>query len=141
MEAYGCQVAKAVITSDERQAICDNIKDILALDVDLLITTAGLSVDPDDVTRQGLLDAGVVDLRYGAPVLPGNMTLLARINQVEVIGVPACALYHKTTAFDLLLPRVLARQEITNQDLAKLGHGGMCLDCKSCTFPDCQFGK
>jgi len=104
VEAYGCKVVKAAIVRDDRKAICDNIKDLLAWDVDLLVTTAGLSVDPDDVTRQGLLDAGAVDLQYGTPILPGNMTLLARINQVQVVGVPACALYHKTTSFDLLLP-------------------------------------
>ena len=141
VEAYGCKVIKAVITNDDPAAICEKVKEILACNVDLLITTAGLSVDPDDVTRQGLMDAGAVDLRYGTPILPGNMTLLSRINQVQVMGVPACALFHKTTSFDLLLPRLLARMEITTQDLAKMGHGGMCLECKSCTFPDCRFGK
>ena len=141
VEAYGCKVVKAVIVRDDRKELCDNIKDILTCDVDLLVTTAGLSVDPDDVTYQGLLDAGAVDLRYGIPVLPGNMTLLGHINQVQVIGVPACALYYKTTSFDLLLPRLLADMEVTNQDLAKMGHGGMCLTCSRCTFPDCPFGK
>lgn len=141
VEAFGCKVVTTAITSDDPEAIRDNVRDILARGVDLLITTAGLSVDPDDVTRQGLLDAGAVDLRYGAPILPGNMTLLARIDRVQVMGVPACALYHKTTSFDLLLPRLLARMEITSHDLSKMGHGGMCLDCKSCTFPDCAFGK
>ena len=141
VEAYGCQVVKAVIVPDDREAICENVKDLLAHDVDLVITTAGLSVDPDDVTRRGLLDAGVVNLRYGAPVLPGNMTLLARIGRVQVIGVPACALYHKTTSFDLLLPRLLAGMDIEDQDLAKMGHGAMCLDCSPCTFPKCSFGK
>ncbi|MFC1895491.1 FmdE family protein [Thermodesulfobacteriota bacterium] len=141
VEAYGCRVVKAVIVRDNCREICDSIKDLLACDVDLLVTTAGLSVDPDDVTRQGLLDAGAVDLQYGTPILPGNMTLLARINQVQVAGVPACALYHKTTSFDLLLPRLLAGMKITNQDLARMGHGGMCLACTSCTFPDCPFGK
>ena len=72
------------------------------------MTTAGLSVDPDDVTRQGLMDAGATDMLYGAPILPGAMTLLARIGGVQVMGVPACALYFKTTSFDLLLPRLLA---------------------------------
>ncbi|RJQ85058.1 MAG: trehalose-binding protein [Desulfobacteraceae bacterium] len=141
VEAYGCKVVHTAIASDDRKAICDNIEDILTSDVDLLITTAGLSVDPDDVTRPALLEAGAVDLQYGAPILPGNMTLLARIDHVRVIGVPACALYHKRTSFDLLLPRLLARMEITSRDLAKMGYGGMCLECKACTFPDCTFGK
>ncbi len=105
------------------------------------MTTAGLSVDPDDVTRQGLLEAGATDLSYGAPILPGAMTLLARIGPVQVMGVPACALYFKTTSFDLLLPRLLAGRFPTRRDLAQLGHGAFCLECKSCTFPKCPFGK
>jgi formylmethanofuran dehydrogenase subunit E len=139
--AYGCSVAKAVIVPDDRRAISDSVKDLLTRNVDLLVTTAGLSVDPDDVTRQGLIDAGVLNLRYGAPILPGNMTLLADIDRTRIIGVPACALYHKITSFDLLLPRLLAGLEVTNRDLAGMGHGGMCLDCKPCTFPKCTFGK
>ena len=107
---------------------------------DLLVTTAGLSVDPDDVTRQGLIDAGAKDILYGAPIIPGAMILLARIGSVQVMGVPACALYFKTTGFDLLLPRMLADLDTTRRDLARLGHGAFCLGCKTCTFPKCPFG-
>ena len=141
VEAYGCSVEMSVITADDTRAISDNIRNLLSLNVDLIVTTAGLSVDPDDVTRQGLIDAGCRNLRYGAPILPGNMTLLADIESVQVIGAPACALYHNTTSFDLLLPRLLAGIQIGNKDLAQMGHGGMCLDCDICTFPDCTFGK
>jgi formylmethanofuran dehydrogenase subunit E len=125
---------------DDRQAICKGVHQLMEKGADLLITTAGLSVDPDDVTRQGLLDAGATDMLYGAPVIPGAMTLLARIGNVRIMGVPACALYFKTTSFDLLLPRILAGLAIRRQDLAKLGHGAFCLACKACTFPKCPFG-
>jgi len=137
---YECELVRALIVPDEREAISAGVRELLDAEADLLVTTAGLSVDPDDVTRQGLLDAGATDLLYGAPILPGAMTLLARIGPVRVMGVPACALYFKTTSFDLLLPRVLAGVEITRQDLAKLGHGSFCLECKRCTFPKCPFG-
>jgi formylmethanofuran dehydrogenase subunit E len=70
------------------------------------------------------------------------MTLLARIGPVQVMGVPACALYFKTTSLDLLLPRLLAGLTITRHDLARLANGAFCLDCKVCTFPNkCPFGK
>lgn len=108
---------------------------------DLVITTAGLSVDPDDVTRQGLEDAGARNILYGIPVLPGAMTLIARIGSVPVLGVPACALYFKTTSLDLLLPRILAGIPITRRDLAQMAEGGFCLNCKQCTYPKCPFGK
>ncbi len=140
VEAFKCRVVKAVIVPDDRMAIADGVKDLLREGTDLLVTTAGLSVDPDDVTRHGLVDAGATDMLYGAPVLPGAMTLLARIGSVQVLGVPACALYFKTTSFDLLFPRLLAGREIDRRDLAKLGHGSYCLECKTCTFPKCPFG-
>jgi formylmethanofuran dehydrogenase subunit E len=136
-----CQVVWQDVVPDDRAAIADAVAAAQQSQIDLLVTTAGLSVDPDDVTRQGLLDAGATRLRYGAPVLPGAMLLLAQIGAVQVIGVPACALYHKATSFDLVLPRLLAGIDITRRDLARLAEGGFCLGCKTCTFPKCGFGK
>ena len=141
VKKLGCCVICALIVPDDREAICSGIKSLIDKRVELIVTTAGLSVDPDDVTRQGLIDAGAENILYGAPVLPGAMSLLARRGPVQVIGVPACALYYKTTAFDLLLPRVLAGVKITRLDLARMGHGAFCLGCKVCKFPRCPFGK
>ena len=142
VEHFGGQVLKSLIVPDDRRAIGEGVRELLDGGIDLLVTTAGLSVDPDDVTRQGLADAGATDMLYGAPIIPGAMTLLAKIGPVQVMGVPACALYFKTTSFDLLLPRLLAGLEITRRDLARLANGAFCLDCKVCTFPQkCPFGK
>ncbi len=141
VERFAGEVVCSEIVPDDRSAISRGIAELLAAGADLIVTTAGLSVDPDDVTRHGLADAGATDMLYGAPVLPGAMILLARIGSVQVIGVPACALYFKTTSLDLLLPRLLAGVPITRRDLARLGHGALCLECKSCTFPKCPFGK
>ena len=131
----------SLIVPDDRKAISDSILKLINKGSELIITTAGLSVDPDDVTRQGLIDAGVEDILYGVPVLPGAMSLLAHIGEVQVIGVPACALYYKTTAFDLFLPRILADVKITRKDLADMGHGAFCLECNVCRYPRCPFGK
>ncbi len=141
VEKLGSRVVDAVIAPDKREAIQKGIQRLLDAGADLIVTTAGLSVDPDDVTRQGLMDAGVQDMLYGVPVLPGAMTVIARIGAVPVFGVPACALYFKTTSLDLLLPRLLAGLSITRRDLAQLADGGFCLNCKKCTYPKCPFGK
>ena len=141
VEGYGCRVVKAIVVPDERDAIRQGVEDLLNAGARLVVTTAGLSVDPDDVTRKGLQDAGATDMRYGAPILPGAMTLLAKIGGVRVIGVPACALYFKRTSFDLLLPRLLAGLEVTRRDLARLANGALCLECQNCSFPKCPFGK
>jgi formylmethanofuran dehydrogenase subunit E len=141
VERLGSTVVGARIVPDDRAAIADGVRSLLDAGADLIVTTAGLSVDPDDVTRPALIDAGMTDALYGLPVLPGTMSLVGRIGRAQVLGVPACALFFKVTGFDLLLPRLLAGQTLTRRDLAAYGEGGFCLQCKSCTFPKCPFGK
>lgn len=144
-EALGSKVTAARITPDNQSAIAEGVRELLAAGCDMIVTTAGLSVDPDDVTRAGLVDVGLTDALYGMPILPGAMSLVGRLvhdgQSVPVLGVPACALFHRTTSLDLLLPRLLAGQELTRRDLADFAEGSYCLGCKVCTFPKCPFGK
>jgi len=111
VQRYDCEVVQAQVVPDDREAIRVGIMDLVQSGADLVVTTAGLSVDPDDVTRLGLLDAGVTEMTYGAPVLPGAMTLLARLGAVQIIGVPACALYFKTTSFRPVAAQVAGRSQ------------------------------
>ncbi|OGR39263.1 MAG: trehalose-binding protein [Desulfovibrionales bacterium GWA2_65_9] len=138
--ALGASITRTLFAPDDAAQISDCVRSLLVAGSDIIITTAGMSVDPDDVTRRGLAEAGALDLLYGAPFLPGTMLLLGRIGDAKLIGVPACALFFKTTSLDLVLPRILAGLEITRNDLARMGHGGMCMECKTCTFPKCPFG-
>jgi formylmethanofuran dehydrogenase subunit E len=140
-EALGSTVVGVEFAPDDRQAIADGVRRLLDLGADLIVTTAGLSVDPDDVTRGGLDDAGLTDTLYGAPLLPGAMTLVGRIGDAQVLGVPACALFFKTTSLDVILPRLLAGVRLTRRDLARLAEGGLCLQCNTCTYPKCTFAK
>ena len=139
--SFGGTIAKTLVRPDDAAQIACAARELEQLGCDLIITTAGLSVDPDDVTRHGLVAAGLTEMLYGIPVLPGAMTLVGRIGRARVLGVPACALFHKTTSLDILLPRLLADLPITRSDVAKLGNGGMCMECKSCTYPKCPFGS
>ncbi len=140
-EALNSRVVKTCFAPDDAEKIKIAVHELIAAGADLIITTAGMSVDPDDVTRKALLEAGLTDMLFGIPVLPGTMTLIGRIGNVQILGVPACALYYKTTGIDLLLPRLLANQKITRLDLARLGHGGLCMGCKSCVYSKCPFGR
>ena len=97
--------------------------------------SGGMSVDPDDVTRQGIRAAGAGEMHYGAAVLPGAMFLVAYIGDIPLLGVPACGLYHRITVLDLVLPRILAGEKIGKAELAFLGHGGLCKDCHRMHLP------
>lgn len=137
----GCEVTETAIVPDEREAIRDAATAMLDAGCELIVTTAGMSVDPDDVTRAGLIDAGLQNDLFGVPMLPGTMTLVGKLRNIPIIGVPACALFYKTTAFDVVLPHLLAGKELSRKDLAALAEGGFCMNCKTCSFPKCPFGK
>ncbi len=141
LESYHCPISRIVFAPDDADFIARAIRSLISEGAELIVTTGGLSVDPDDVTRTGVMRAGATELLYGSAVLPGAMVLVARVNTVPVIGIPACGMYHHNTIFDLILPRVLAGEELCRTDLAVLGHGGLCLECEVCRFPLCPFGK
>lgn len=142
---YSCDILRTAIVPDDRQKIAAEVQRMKDAGIDLLVTTGGMSVDPGDVTRPALLDAGLTDMLYGMPVLPGAMAMVGRMESpngdIQVMGVPACALFFKNTVFDLLLPRLLAGRRITRGELARLGEGGYCMTCSVCTYPKCGFGK
>lgn len=141
VEALGGQVAEVVFLPDDEARIAQTARRLVDEGANLLITTGGMSVDPDDRTRFGLTRAGVRDMIYGSSVLPGAMFLIGYLEGVPVMGIPACGIFAAATVFDLIYPRVLAGEPITRQEIAVLGHGGLCLQCKQCSYPRCPFGK
>ncbi|MCG6911077.1 MAG: molybdopterin-binding protein [Deltaproteobacteria bacterium] len=141
LASYGSTLADVAILPDDGERIAATVRDYLDSGLDMIITTGGMSVDPDDVTRYGIRQAGVEAFYYGSGVLPGAMFQLAYREDVPIVGIPACALYHEATIFDLVLPRLLAGERLGRRDLAALSHGGMCLNCPTCRFPKCTFGK
>jgi hypothetical protein len=184
IEEYGGEVAGVYFAPDDESYIEARLRELIDSGCDLLISTGGMSVDPDDVTRFAIRNLGAADIAYGSAVLPGAMFLVAYIEKgsrgqgakdsseenaqpleplpsgqagsnprtpafrtgrlescIPVLGIPACGMYHKTTVFDLMLPRVLAGERIGREELAELGHGGFCMNCEVCRYPVCPFGK
>jgi molybdenum cofactor synthesis domain-containing protein len=146
IEEYGGEILALHYAPDDAGFIEGKLRELLAAGADLLITTGGMSVDPDDVTRFAVKNLGVTGLCYGSAVLPGAMFMVAYAAvsgcaDVPILGIPACGMYSKTTVFDLVLPRVLSGERIGRSELAEMGHGGLCMNCKECRYPVCPFGK
>ncbi len=139
---YGSEMTQHFILADDHVRITETIRQAIEAGAEMVICTGGMSVDPDDRTPLAIKNSGAQIISYGSPVLPGAMFLLAyAAGNIPVMGLPGCVMYAKRTIFDLILPRILADVPVTAADLAALGHGGLCLDCAVCTFPNCGFGK
>lgn len=139
---YDTEVLGQTIVNDDPQNIANCIKQFIDKGAEIVVCTGGMSVDPDDTTPTAIKSVGTELISYGAPVLPGAMFLLAYTEMgISVLGLPGCVMYAKRTIFDLVLPRVLADEKLTAEDLSLLGIGGLCLNCATCCFPNCGFGK
>ena len=140
LAVYGCEMAFHKVCDDDPAGITAAILEAKAAGCELIFTTGGMSVDPDDRTPLAIRNTGAEIITYGAPVLPGAMFLVSYLDGVPVCGLPGCVMYAKRTIFDLLLPRLLADDPITAEDIARLGEGGLCLGCAECHWPNCGFG-
>jgi molybdenum cofactor synthesis domain-containing protein len=141
IEDLGSQVHEVTFVPDDTIQIQQAVERNLAEGCNLILVSGGMSVDPDDVTRKAIYQSGADEIHYGAAVLPGSMFMVAYRNNIPIIGIPACGLHHRITVLDLVLPRILSGERVGKKELAFLGHGGLCLDCKPCVYPHCPFGK
>ena len=139
--SLGSRVMGNVKVSDDVGMTVKAIHDFIQKGADMIALTGGMSVDPDDQTPASIRAAGGEVIVYGAPVLPGAMFMLAYVQNIPVIGLPGCVMYHQTSIFDLVVPRLLAGESVTRDDIVAMGHGGFCSNCDTCRFPICPFGK
>ena len=141
MAQYPAEILGVTICDDDLDMIVNAAKAYLAQGADFLIFTGGMSVDPDDLTPTAIRQLGAQVVSHGVPSQPGNMTLVAYLGEVAILGVPGAAISLPTTIFDVLLPQIFAGDRLTKADLIGLGDGGLCQMCKACHWPNCTFGR
>ena len=141
MAQYPSEIVGITVCEDRLGAIIHAARQHLACGADLLIFTGGMSVDPDDLTPTAIrhLEADIIS--YGVPSQPGNMTLVAYLGKIPILGIPGAAIKLPTTVFDVLLPQIFAGIPINKEDLRNLADGGLCQLCKVCHWPNCTFGR
>lgn len=142
LAAFGIRMTEHAVVGDGLDNVAAAIAQMRTKNVDMILCTGGMSVDPDDNTPGAIKKSGARIVSYGAPVLPGAMFLLGYYEDGQpVMGLPGCVMYAKATVFDLLLPRIAAGVRVTREEIAAMGNGGLCLGCESCRYPVCPFGK
>jgi hypothetical protein len=126
----GSRVTGVRYVPPDEQAVAAALRSLRDGGGELLIVAGETSImDRDDVTPQGIRLAGGRVEHYGAPVEPGNLLLLAYIEEREaftpVLGAPGCVRSRDTNIVDLLLPRLLTGERVSRRDIVVLGYGGL----------------
>lgn len=141
VEHYPSEIIGITICDDDTEQIVRAAKSHLQNGADFLIFTGGMSVDPDDLTPTAIRELGADIVSHGVPSQPGNMTLVAYLGDIPILGVPGAAMKLPTTVLDVLLPQIFSGDRITREELIGLADGGLCQMCKACHWPNCTFGR
>ena len=121
----GSSVESVKLAPDDPDVIGGLIEDAKQAGADVILVSGGMSVDPDDKTPEGIRRSGAIVETHGFPILPGSMFVMAYLGETPVMGLSGCVLHDPFTAFDALLPRMLAGEKISRADIMMMGHGGL----------------
>ena len=122
---FGVELVAHEIVPDDTDKIVSAIRAVKDKGADIIFCTGGMSVDPDDLTPGAIARVASEVVTYGLPVLPGSMVCIAYLeDHTPIMGVPGGVLYSSPSAFDVIVPRLLADIRITKQDCIHMGHGG-----------------
>ncbi|SKA66795.1 molybdopterin-binding protein [Desulfobaculum bizertense] len=140
-KALNSEVIGQTLVGDDPKVTSRAILDAIHDGAEMVVVTGGMSVDPDDQTPASIRATGAKVITYGSPTFPGVMFMYAELDGVPIVGLPGCVMYYRASIFDLVVPRIVAGQHPTREDIVDLCHGGFCAGCETCRFPLCSFGK
>jgi molybdenum cofactor cytidylyltransferase len=104
----------------------------LAEGADLLIVFGASAItDRRDVIPAAVEALGGRIERFGMPVDPGNLLLLATRGELPIIGAPGCARSPKENGFDWVLQRLIAGAPVSGADIRVMGVGGLLMEIAS----------
>ncbi len=125
VEGMGSTLEPATLAPDDPDVIAGHIKEFASKGAEIILVSGGMSVDPDDLTPEGIRRSGADVVSHGFPVLPGSMFLMSYLGDIPVLGLSGCVLHDPVTAFDFMLPKLLAGNRVTREDILRMGHGGL----------------
>lgn len=132
---YGAELLGVREVARTGEAVAAAYAEATALGAQLVLFAGASAIDPLDPAYAELTHAGGQLLQLGAPMHPGSMLWLGRLDEAAVVGVASCAGFGRSSSLDLLLPFVFAYGRADGKDLLRLGHGGLIESGAGRRFP------
>lgn len=127
--AFGLEIAAPILVPHRTDALAQALAAEIC-DVTLILTGSATS-DEDDVAPAAVRAAGGQVDRFGMPVDPGNLLFIGSLRGQPVIGLPGCARAPALNGADWVMARVICGLEVTGQDIAAMGVGGLLKEIPS----------
>jgi hypothetical protein len=132
---YGADVLAVREVARTEAAVAAAYREATEMGAQLVLFAGASAIDPLDPAYAELTNAGGHLLQLGAPMHPGSMLWLGRLQEAAVVGVASCAGFGRSSSLDLLLPFVFAYGRAEAGDLLRLGHGGLIESAAGRRFP------
>ena len=126
MTALGGKLVETVGVAHQTDAVAGAVSAMRAKGLDPIIVFAATAiVDRNDVIPAAVVEAGGEVTHLGMPVDPGNLMMMGRIGDTDVIGAPSCAGSPKLNGFDWVLERRMAGLPAGRAQIQAMGVGGL----------------
>lgn len=132
---FGGRLMEPAFVESSDAALAQAVERAVDDGADVVIIAGSKAMDPLDPAFGALQKLGIRVERFGLPAHPGSLFWIARLGDVPVLGMPSCGLFSRATSFDLVLPRVLAGDDVDSAALAAFGHGGLITKDTAFRFP------
>jgi hypothetical protein len=132
---FGGRLLPIRYAGSSARAVADELGALTDGGARLLVVAGASALDPLDPVFGALALVGARMERHGAPAHPGSLLWLAFWDDRPLLGMPTCGMFSQATTFDLVLPRLLAGEQIDNRAIAELGHGGLLSRDMAYRFP------
>lgn len=132
VDSLGSSLVFERITPHATQPLADAIREAQEIGPDLILILAGSATsDRLDTAPSAIVVAGGLIERFGMPVDPGNLLVLARLGEIPAIVLPGCARSPALNGADWVLERIAAGLTVSPHDIAAMGVGGLLKEIPS----------
>lgn len=136
LNQLGCALVDSRVVAHEAAAIHQAITESRANGPEVMLIAGGSAIaDRRDEVPVGVVAAGGSIDHFGLPVDPGNLLMLAHIDEMPVIGMPGCARSIRMNGFDWILHLLLAELQIDAVEIADMAAGGLLMEIVSRPLP------
>ncbi len=121
---YGSNLLELRYVQPSPESVASAFRELLDQGADLILTGGGNTIDPLDPIESALETIGARLVHRGAPTR-GSMFWLAQVGNVPIINLASCRMWTGNALGDLILPMVMAGENVTREDILEIGYGGL----------------
>ncbi len=122
---YGGEVGDVQVVPDDEARIAAVILGLVTTH-DIVVVTGGMSIDPTDRTPSAIRRVADRVVKYGLPVLPTAMSMVAYRGAVPILGISSGIIHYPDgNVLERLLPLAMCGEPITRAELVAAGVGGL----------------